>query len=141
MLPRHRAILLAVVAILSLGGATACSSGSTADTSVTATGPIQRVDVDGFQQAIDDGATVVDVRTPAEYASGHIAGAVNIDVESPTFADQIAGLNPGASYAVYCRSGNRSGTATTAMVDGGFTDVLDLDGGIIAWQSAGQPVE
>ena len=66
---------------------------------------------------------IIDVRTPAEFAGGHLDGAVNIDIQSPDFAGQIAGLDRNGSYVVYCRSGNRSGMAMAQMLDMGFTDV------------------
>ncbi len=80
---------------------------------------------------------LLDVRTPAEFAAGHIAGAVNIDVEAATFPQLVAELDPAKNYAVYCRSGNRSKVAMTAMGQAGFGHLFDLDGGIGAWQSAG----
>ena len=80
---------------------------------------------------------LLDVRTPSEFAAGHIAGAVNLDVESATFPEQVATLDPAKNYAVYCRSGSRSKAAMTAMGQAGFTHVFDLTGGIGAWQSAG----
>ena len=85
-------------------------------------------------------AVLVDVRTPAEFAAGHSAGATNIDVEAADFATKIGALDKGAAYALYCRSGNRSGVAMQAMLSSGFTHVFHLGGGIGAWQSAGQPV-
>lgn len=97
--------------------------------------------VDDFAAlAATDGVVVIDVRTPAEFATGHLAGAQNIDVESSDFAARIADLDTAATYAVYCRSGNRSATARAAMQDAGFTNVSDLSGGITAWSRAGQPV-
>lgn len=78
---------------------------------------------------------VIDVRTPAEYAAGHIAGALNIDVESTMFSTEIASLNPNGVYLVYCHSGRRSAIAAQTMTDAGFT-VLD-GGGIDAMQSNG----
>ena len=86
------------------------------------------------------GTTIVDVRTPQEYAQGHLPGAVNVDVSSPDFAAQIATLDPSAPYAVYCRSGNRSGVAVAAMAEQGFTAAYHLGGGIGAWQEAGGEV-
>ena len=93
-----------------------------------------------FSDAIEAGAQIIDVRTPAEFASGHIDGAVNIDVSAPDFTEQIAELDPAKTYAVYCRSANRSAVATDYMAQQGFGSVYDLTGGIIAWQSAGLPV-
>lgn len=83
---------------------------------------------------------VLDVRTPDEFADGHLEGARMIDFYSPDFADQLAELDPEASYLLYCRSGNRSGRTTEIMADLGFTDVADVDGGILAWTAAGLPV-
>jgi phage shock protein E len=80
---------------------------------------------------------LLDVRTPSEFAAGHIPGAVNIDVESATFLEAVAMLEPGKAYAIYCRSGNRSKTAMAAMGQAGFSHLFDLTGGIGAWQSAG----
>jgi rhodanese-related sulfurtransferase len=86
-------------------------------------------------------AVVLDVRTPAEFAEGHIEGAVNIDVEDPAaFTAAVADLDRTATYAVYCRSGNRSATATAYLVGEGFASVAELDGGIVAWTDAGLPV-
>jgi rhodanese-related sulfurtransferase len=86
------------------------------------------------------GTIVLDVRTPAEYASGHLPAAKNIDIEGSGFAAGIAALDKNGAYAVYCRSGNRSGTALEQMSAAGFTHVYDLAGGIGAWQSMGGPM-
>jgi len=77
-----------------------------------------------------DARTVIDVRTPAEYAAGHIAGAQNIDVEAGDFASKIAALDKKAPYLVYCHSGRRSGIAATQMAAAGFADIVD--GGAMA---------
>lgn len=81
---------------------------------------------------------VLDVRTPAEYASGHIANAINIDVESGMFEDDIASLDKSKTYAVYCHSGRRSANAAKIMAKAGFTTIYNLDGGVTAWASVGQ---
>ena len=71
---------------------------------------------------------IIDVRTPQEYQEGHLKGAVNMDLSSGSFAEQIDGLDPNSPYQVYCRSGNRSARAVAAMRDAGFTSVTDLGG-------------
>ncbi|QPL05377.1 MULTISPECIES: rhodanese-like domain-containing protein [Actinomyces] len=71
---------------------------------------------------------IIDVRTPEEFAEGHIEGAVNIDVSSDSFGEAIAALDMTNSYGVYCRSGNRSAQAVARMEEAGFTDVHDLGG-------------
>jgi phage shock protein E len=86
------------------------------------------------------GRTVIDVRTPAEYATGHVAGAIDIDVESTTFDSQIASLDKDAAYLVYCHSGRRSALAAARMAAAGFTDVVD-GGGIDGLVAAGAPTE
>lgn len=83
---------------------------------------------------------VLDVRTPEEYAEGHLEGAVLVDFYDADFADQLAALDPDAPYLVYCRSGNRSGQALSVMEQLGFSSVVDVDGGIVAWADAGLPV-
>ncbi|HEX7717476.1 MAG TPA: rhodanese-like domain-containing protein [Marmoricola sp.] len=117
----------------------ASSSGAPAASSaVPGTAPL---DVASFAAAIAQGGTVlVDVRTPEEYAAGHLAGAVNLDVQGPGFADAVAALDPSGHYAVYCHSGNRSAVAVAYLREHGFASVAELSGGIVAWQAAGRPV-
>ena len=79
---------------------------------------------------------LVDVRTPEEYAEGHLAGAENIDVKAADFAERIKDI--GGAVAVYCRSGKRSMMAAEQFAGQGCT-VYNLDGGILAWQKAGMP--
>ena len=79
---------------------------------------------------------LIDVRTPKEYAEGHLAGAENIDVKAADFAERIKDIK--GTVAVYCRSGKRSLTAAEQLVNQGCT-VYNLDGGILAWQKAGKP--
>jgi phage shock protein E len=88
----------------------------------------------------DDGTTVVDVRTPEEFASGHIDGAINIELGSPGFDDLLEQMDRDATYAVYCQSDNRSGQAVQRMVEAGLTSVYHLDGGIVAWVESGREV-
>ncbi len=87
-----------------------------------------------FMQAFENtpGATLIDVRTPEEYAEGHIPGARNIDIEGDAFVSSIEALDHSAPYFVYCRSGNRSGQAVAFMKQQGFTNITELSGGILA---------
>ena len=71
---------------------------------------------------------MIDVRTPEEFAEGHLDGAVNLDVQSGRFDAELAALDPEGEYFVYCRSGNRSAAAAATMAEAGFTDVTDLGG-------------
>ena len=80
---------------------------------------------------------IIDVRTPEEFGEGHIAGATMIDFYRADFRDRIAELDRDAPYVIYCRSGNRSGQTKDIMAELGFTDVTDIDGGVVAWVQAG----
>ena len=88
-----------------------------------------------------DGLVVLDVRTPDEFASGHLADAVNVDFYEPDFRDRLADLDRDVPYFVYCRSGNRSGTTVEQMKGLGFTEVYELAGGLEAWSGAGYDTE
>lgn len=69
---------------------------------------------------------VLDVRTPAEFASGHLEGAELLDFNGGALAAAIPNLDPAAEYVVYCRSGNRSGQAISLMEQAGFTNLTNL---------------
>jgi len=87
------------------------------------------------------GFVVLDVRTPAEFAAGHLPGAVNVDFRSPAFQAQASTLDKGRSYLVYCRTGHRSGLALPILQRLGFTGLYHLEGGITGWQRDGLAVE
>ena len=89
----------------------------------------------------DPNAVLLDVRTREEYKSGTIAKSVNIDFYADDFAKQIAKLDKDKTYLVYCRSGKRSNKTAGMMIEQGFKNVFDLDGGIISWKAAELPVE
>jgi rhodanese-related sulfurtransferase len=83
---------------------------------------------------------VLDVRTPAEFQSGCLAGSKNIDFEAPDFTTKIAELDKNANYLLYCRTGRRSGLAVTQFRQQGFKNIIELKGGITAWTKDGKPV-
>ncbi len=121
--------LIALIgSILLLAG---CSSSSSAiDLSVT----------EFSSKVAEAGVITLDVRTPGEYAEGHLEGAQLIDFQSGNFENEISSLDKNATYAVYCRSGNRSGQAVKVMQDAGFTSVFNMNGGVIDWANAGLPL-
>jgi rhodanese-related sulfurtransferase len=86
------------------------------------------------------GTVVVDVRTPAEFAAGHLAGATNIDIQATTFAARVAKLDKTVPYFIYCHSGNRAGQAITAMKSAGFTNLTNGGGIDTATQTSGLKV-
>ncbi|MBR5844998.1 MAG: rhodanese-like domain-containing protein [Rikenellaceae bacterium] len=90
-----------------------------------------------FAAAIADTTVqLVDVRTPAEFAAGHIPEAVNIDVRGEDFESQVQStLDKERPVAVYCRSGARSKTAARALTEKGFR-VYELNNGFMNWKGA-----
>ena len=82
---------------------------------------------------------IVDVRTPDEFADGHLENAINIDFNAGSFKDNLNQLDKSNAYLIYCRSGNRSAQALATMNDLGFSDVHDM-GGIRDWTAEGFPV-
>jgi len=85
------------------------------------------------------GATVIDVRTEDEFLEGHLQHAINYDVNSDKFENQVAGLDKSKPVFVYCRSGHRSHSAVSKMRSIGFKEVYELKGGITEWRAAGLP--
>ena len=83
---------------------------------------------------------IIDVRTPEEFADGHLESAVNLNVEDGTLEAALAGLDPAADYIVYCRSGRRSAIAARLMADRGFANVSDLGSLEDAAAALGAPV-
>jgi rhodanese-related sulfurtransferase len=119
-------LLAIIAALLLLAGCSSSAAGVT------------NMNVSEFSKKISEaGVITVDVRTPGEFMTGHIQGAQNIDFESGSFESDIAALDKNATYAVYCRSGNRSGQAVAMMHDAGFHNVYNLEGGIIDWTNSG----
>ena len=99
-------------------------------------------DVQGFAAlTADTNVVVLDVRTAAEYAEGHIKGAVLIDQGQSDFMEKAREMLPAQkTIAVYCRSGRRSANAAGRLADAGYKCV-NLKGGIIAWKRANMPVK
>jgi rhodanese-related sulfurtransferase len=83
---------------------------------------------------------VLDVRTPEEFQSGHIAGAKNVDFQDDKFAEQLAGLDKNAPYVLHCAAGGRSTRALKKMNELGFKTIYHMNGGFNAWKEAGKPV-
>lgn len=89
----------------------------------------------------DRNLIILDVRTPLEFASGRIAGAINLDYHSPAFATSLDTFTRSKTYIVYCRSGNRSLKASRIMKDKGFNTIYNMEGGIMAWKDASFPCQ
>jgi rhodanese-related sulfurtransferase len=86
-------------------------------------------------------AVVLDVRSPKEYATGHLKGAMLIDWNGKDFEPKVKALDRGKTYLVHCAVGGRSAKASEKLDGWGFSKVVNLEGGIKAWEKAGKPVE
>jgi rhodanese-related sulfurtransferase len=121
-------VIALLASVLLLAG---CSSSSSAvDLSVS----------EFSSKVAEAGIITLDVRTPGEFNEGHIEGAQLIDFQSGNFENEIATLDKSKTYAVYCRSGSRSGQAVKIMSDAGFSNLYNLNGGVIDWANAGLPL-
>ena len=87
----------------------------------------------------DSGIVVLDVRTPEEFESGHIAKAVNIDFFAEDFEDNLQKLDREKTYLVYCKGGKRSHQAKILMDSLAFKQVYDLIGGFGQWSAEDLP--
>lgn len=112
---------------------------------------IEEIDAERLLALQAEGAPVIDVREPAEYAAGHVPGAVNIPRGVLEFeVDGHPAVNCAADPALghrerplvlYCRSGGRSALAAEALKRLGFAAPLSLAGGFMGWCGDGRPVE
>lgn len=84
---------------------------------------------------------VLDVRSPAEFANGHIKGSINIDFKAASFADDLKKLDRTKTYLVHCQAGGRSTSSLDTFKKLGFQQILHLDGGMMDWGKEQLPIE
>jgi rhodanese-related sulfurtransferase len=104
---------------------------------------VNKLDPQNFEKQLKESKDpiVVDVRTQGEYAQGHLANAVLIDIYSADFRSRVGKLDKSKPVFVYCKAGSRSGSAVGVFTEMGFKEIYDLSGGITAWQRASKPIE
>lgn len=118
-----------IMSLLSLIGLFSCGSAS-----------YENLKAVEFAKAIADGSVaLVDVRTPEEYAAGHLPGAANCDWYTTDFMEKMSAYPKETPLAIYCRSGRRSAEAAAKLAKAGYT-VTNMLGGYLAWTEAGLPV-
>lgn len=115
--------------------ATTANDGSSVDTEQQDQPKVKNLSQSDLQAKIaEDNVVLIDVRTPAEIDAGIIKGAdAFIDYNGPSFQEEIKKLDKSKTYVMYCRSGGRSGNAANFMVKNGFTNVYNLQGGILSY--------
>jgi len=79
-------------------------------------------------------AVVLDIRTPKEYAEGHIPDAINIDYKADSFQSELEKLDRDTTYLMHCRSGRRSANSLEIFEKLGFRHVIHMNDGILGWQ-------
>jgi rhodanese-related sulfurtransferase len=109
------------------------------------TAAAKKVSVEEFDKARKEkGAVVLDVRSPEEFAAGHVPDAVNVPVTgkgSGTFEKTVGAIDKSKQVLVHCRSGVRSAKAVEKMSAMGFEHLVEMPGGWVAWNEAGKPIE
>jgi thioredoxin len=101
------------------------------------------ISVEEFEKKITDAKTaqLIDVRTPEEFEEGHLKGAINFNINSSNFENQLSNLDKKQPIFVYCLSGGRSSSAANILSEKGFTEVYNLSGGIMKWNAANKPID
>lgn len=126
------ALLLACTLLLGLGTPHACHATEVHD--------IDAHQAHALLQNPPKGLQILDVRTAAEFAEGHLANAILIDLLQDTFTAKLMQLDRETPWLLYCRSGNRSAQALTIMEQLGFREVYHLTSGFNGWKKAKLPV-
>jgi rhodanese-related sulfurtransferase len=136
------AILLLTYWLAAFGFSAGCSREPTAQITERSVPQVVRVDASRAATVLaGSNVVVLDIRTPDEFAAGHLAGATNIDFQGADFQVRLAQLDRDQTYLLHCASGRRSQSSLSTFSALGFKSIIHLDGGIQAWKSAGLPVE
>lgn len=123
-----------LLSILLISSATLHSCGESGKTSLTAKEFADKIEH-------SDNKVILDVRTPEEFAGGHLDAAQNIEWNSADFAGKVEGMDKSKEIYVYCLSGGRSAEAAAALRKMGFSKVYELQGGMMQWRNAHLPEE
>ena len=124
--------VLGLLLFLNLGMVSCAQSSKSNDTAANGSA-ITLITPQELNQANQSEIVLVDVRTPQEYAQGHIENAINIDFYAPDFLKKMNALDKNKDIYIYCRSGHRSGLAAKKLEQSGFKKIYDLQGGINNW--------
>ena len=122
--------IIKAIVLLLMSGSAAAQNKSNADPAT-------------FEKGLKDSTVqLVDVRRPEEFKEGHIKGALLANWQDDQhFQAQVAKLDKRKPVYLYCLAGVRGNKAASWLVKNGFTNVVNLDGGIAAWKEAGKPTE
>jgi len=128
--------------LLFVFGLIGCNNGNATQGNQSEQNINKNIDVKKFAQSIAENKdiTLLDVRTEDEFSSGHLAHALNININDAGFTGEVEKLDKNKPVYVYCLSGGRSSNAATYLAQQGFKEVYNLQGGIIAWKNADMPI-
>jgi rhodanese-related sulfurtransferase len=138
------ALIVMAGALVAAGGLSAQEAASAEAVAVAAETEVAlSMQVGELLSRIEEGSQplILDVRTPAEYAEGHIEGAINIPYTELEDRVSELGIQLGDEVVVYCRSGRRASIAETALSELGYTNLRDLEGHISKWNEVGYPLQ
>lgn len=127
------------VSLMLLTVLSGCTSTAAVDQQITSVSPAEAAGIIE-QNADNPNFVLLDIRTPEEYGSGKLEGAINIDFYDADFRQQLDALDKDTHYVVYCNSGNRSGQSLPIFEDLGFVEVENVATGISGWYEDGYPV-
>lgn len=131
-----KSIFVAFMSCILLLVVTSCKEGKAQETPT-----VELITVSDMQEAIiADDIQLIDVRTQAEFASGHIKDAKNIVYQGKDWDEQVASLDKNKPVYVYCAKGGRSAKCASKLKEAGFTKIFDLDGGVTKWINEGKEV-
>ena len=136
MISSMKKIILSVTLVLSFLVA-ACQQSANNSKSIN-----EKVSIEQFEKLLVEksNALILDVRTPEEFAAGHVKGAVNLNIYDTAFKEALSKLDRAKPILVYCKSGGRSSDAASQMKEMGFGEVYNFGGGMLAWSNAEKPI-
>ncbi len=147
LLARHALAALLLVGAMSVAFAAIATAGEPAvpakapapATAAVTAAPMSQEALLEHQTRHPDHLFVLDVRTPQEYAEGHVPGAVNVPHDQ--LASRLAEVPKDKDVVLYCKSGRRAGIAADVLAANGYTRLSHLEGDMNAWVAKGRPVE
>ncbi len=132
------AMSVALMAIATAGEPVATASASAPTAAATAVAPMSQEALLEHQSRHPDHLFVLDVRTPQEFAEGHVPGAVNVPYDQ--LASRLAEVPKDKDVVLYCKSGRRAGIAADVLAANGYQRLSHLEGDMPAWVAKGHPV-
>ncbi len=133
------AMSVAFTTIATAGEPVATAPASTPAAAAVAVAPMSQEALLEHQSRHPDHLFVLDVRTPQEYAEGHVPGAFNVPYDQ--LASRLADVPRDKDVVLYCKSGRRAGIAADVLAANGYTRLSHLEGDMPAWIEKGHPVE